>query len=110
MAGRAKALTPLPELAKSLAFTADVPGWLVRFIGWAELAGAAGLILPALTRIWPKLTPLAAAALALIMVLAIAFHLLRGEAAMIGGPIVLLVLAAFVAWARMTKAPIAPRP
>ena len=43
--------------------------------GAAEILGALGVILPRLTGILPVLTPLAAAGLALIMVVAISLHL-----------------------------------
>jgi DoxX-like family len=83
--------------------------WLARFIGFAELAGAAGLVLPAATRVMPWLTPLAAAGLAVIMALAVPFHVMHGEAGDIAFNIVPALLAAIVAWGRSTRARIAPR-
>jgi uncharacterized membrane protein YphA (DoxX/SURF4 family) len=71
---------------------------LATFIGISELTGALGLILPLATHIAPVLTPLAALGLAIIMVLAIRFHLWRREPATPAA--VLLVLAAFVAIGR----------
>lgn len=109
MAGVMKSTTPLPELAKTLAWAADVPGPLVRFIGAAELAGAIGLLLPALFRVRPGLTPLAGIGLSIVMVLAAGFHVMRGEFALVGMPIVLGALAAFVAWGRLRAVPIATR-
>ncbi len=83
------------------------PTALTLFIGISELAGAIGVIVPALTRIKPILTPIAAAALGLVMVLATGFHAVRGESvAMTAG---LTVVALFVAWGRAFKAPIRPR-
>ena len=79
---------------------------LVRFIGVSELAGAIGLILPAATKIKPTLTPLAALGLLTIMILAMAFHLSRGEAQALPINMALGGLAAFVAWGRTKKAPI----
>ncbi|MDP8989853.1 MAG: DoxX family protein [Acidobacteriota bacterium] len=67
---------------------------LVTFIGISELAGALGLILPLATHIAPLLTPLAALGLAIIMVLAIGFHIRRKEPST--PAVVLLVLAIFV--------------
>ena len=58
------------------------PEWLVRFIGVVEFLGALGMILPALTRILPWLTPLAALGFAVIQVLAIGTHAALGEIAM----------------------------
>ncbi len=108
-AGAMKLTTPLAELAVSLPWTADVPGLLVRFIGVAEVLGGLGLVLPAATRILPRLTPIAAAALALDMVFATIFHLVRGEAMMTPINLILAALLAFVAWGRTARAPIAPR-
>jgi putative oxidoreductase len=109
MGGSAKATQPIAELSTRMPWAADIPEALVRFIGISELAAAVGLLLPALTRIRPGLTPLAAAGLATIMALAAVFHAARGEG---GGIVVNLVLggvAAFVAWGRYKKVPIAAR-
>ena len=59
-AGINKLTQPVEVLgAMNMAFALVVPEWLTRFIGLAETLGAIGLILPALTRILPRLTPLA---------------------------------------------------
>jgi putative oxidoreductase len=87
----------------------SVPEGLVRFIGASELAGALGLLLPALTRIKPGLTALAAVGLATVMLLAALFHLSRGEGGALVPNFVLAGLAVFIAWGRTKKAPIAPR-
>src|SRR5213593_3263983 len=52
---------------------------LVVFIGFAEVLGAAGLVLPMATGIVPWLTPLAAVGLAIIVLMATGFHLRAGE-------------------------------
>ena len=109
MAGVSKATQPIADLAQQLVWPGAVPAGLVRFIGTAELLGAIGLVLPAATRIKPWLTPLAAAGLVTVMVLASAFHLTRGEFGGIAFNAVLGSIAAFVAWGRFRKAPIAPR-
>lgn len=108
MAGAMKATTPIAELTPKMPWVANLP-YLVRFIGVSELAGALGLLLPALTRIKPWLTPLAALGLVVVMVLATAFHILRGEYPVLPVPLLLGALAAFVAWGRTRKAPIAAR-
>lgn len=108
MAGSLKTFTPIDELALQMPWVTSTPA-LVRFIGVSELAGALGLILPALTRIRPSLTPLAAAALVLVMILATLFHAVRGEWPGVPVNLVLGGLAAFVAWGRFRKVPIAPR-
>jgi hypothetical protein len=110
MAGLMKTTTPIAELATKLPWVGAVPEALVRFIGTAELLAAVGLILPSATRIRPVLTPLAAVGLVTIMVLAVPFHAMRGELAhALPVNLVLGGLAAFVAWGRFKKAPIASR-
>ncbi|HLV66390.1 MAG TPA: DoxX family protein [Polyangiaceae bacterium] len=109
MAGFPKTFSPMEELVQAIPSLAGSPEALVRFIGISELLGAIGLVLPALTRIQPRLTPLAAAGLALVMVLAALFHLVRGELSAMPINLVLGALAAFVVWGRLEAAPIAPR-
>jgi len=109
MAGINHGIRPLEEAVKTSPWIAGVPPGLTRFIGLAELAGAVGLILPAATRIKPWLTPLAAVGLAIIMALAVPFHILRGEANVIGMHVIVVGLSVFVAWGRHRKAPIAAR-
>ncbi len=84
-----------------------LPRGLVAFIGVCEILGALGLILPSATGILPWLTPLAAAGLCLVMVLATGFHLARHESSGIGLTLVLLLLAAFVAYGRVMLLPVA---
>ena len=79
----------------------------IRLIGVAELLGAAGLILPAVTHIAPILVPLAAVGLVLVMVGAAAVHARRKEAVNIVVNAVLLGLAVFVAWGRFGPYPFA---
>lgn len=108
-AGFTKLFGQMPELGEKMFWTKDVPLALVRFIGASELGAAIGLLLPAATRVKPILTAWAGAGLATVMVLAIVFHLMRGEAPYITGPLILGLLASFVAWGRFTRAPIMPR-
>src|SRR5919109_3691943 len=57
----------------------DLPRSQVVFIGFAEVLGAAGLVLPMLTGVLPWLTPLAAIGLATIVLMAAGFHLRADE-------------------------------
>ena len=109
MSGFMKVAQPIAELAKMLPWAAQVPGGLVRFIGISEVLGGLGLILPALLRIKPTLTAWAAVGIAVIMILAAAFHASRGENSAIGMNVILALLAAFAAWGRFKKAPIQPK-
>ena len=107
MAGFMKSTQAVDVLAANgINWAPQLPLALVRFIGISEFLGAVGLILPALTKIKPFLTPLAALGLLTIMILAMGFHVSRGEAGALPFNIVLGGLAAFVAWGRTSKAPI----
>lgn len=107
MAGGMKLFNPAAaEMAKQ---QSNMPYALTYFIGVSEVLGALGMILPAATRIAPKLTGFAGIGLLTIMVLAFGFHLSRGELSHTPPVIVLGALAAFVAWGRLKRAPIAPR-
>ena len=109
MSGFMKLSQPIEALAGQMPWVTSFPAAMVRFIGAVEVAGALGLILPSLTRIQPRLTPLAALGLVVVMVLASALHISRGESAVVPMNLVLAALAAFVAWGRFKRAPIAPR-
>jgi uncharacterized membrane protein YphA (DoxX/SURF4 family) len=95
---------------RAVAWYAAVPQALIVFIGVCEVLGGIGLILPAMTRVKPELTPLAAGGLALTMVLAAGFHLVRGEYALVPATLVLGAGAAFTAAGRWKLRPIAPAP
>lgn len=109
LTGFMKLTMPLADLAQHMVWTGDVPPILVRFTGAAEMAGAIGLVLPALTGIQPGLTPLAAAGLTVLMALASIFHVGRGEIWNLEVTVPLCAAAAFVAWGRLTRAPLTLR-
>jgi uncharacterized membrane protein YphA (DoxX/SURF4 family) len=111
IAGFVKTFLPVPDMvANGITFAPDVPLWLTRFIGVAELSGAIGIILPSLTRIAPRLTWKAASGFVAIQVLAIGFHATRGELARaLPMNLALLLPAMFVLWGRTVKAPLVPR-
>ena len=107
-AGGMKLVLPLEKLTGSI----PLPGLLLRFIGVAEVLGALGLILPGLLRIRPGLTPLAAVGLVIIMIGATVVTLMTGQVAPALIPLVLGLLAAFVAygrWSYFTAATRIPR-
>lgn len=103
MAGVMKSTQPIDKLLKSgVTWTDRFPLTTVRTIGISELLGAIGLILPWLLNIVPVLTPLAATGLALLQLLAIFHHAKHKESKAIVFNVVLLSLAAFVAYGRFT--------
>lgn len=109
MVGYSHGLMPYDEIAAQAVWMDQVPHGLARFIGYAELAGGVGLILPAATRIQPWLTPLAALGVATIMILALIFHVARGEASVVWIHALVASAALFVAWGRWRRVPIRGR-
>jgi len=105
MAGGMKIMRSKEQLAANMAWVEDFSAAQVRGIGVLEILGALGLILPAAIGILPILTPLAGVGLALLMVGAALTHLRRSEANMIPVNVVLLLLAAFVAYGRFVLSP-----
>jgi uncharacterized membrane protein YphA (DoxX/SURF4 family) len=105
MAGATKLARPKEKLAKDMAWAEDFSQPAVRLIGAAEVLGAIGVVLPALTGVLPWLTPLAALGLVLLMVGAALTHLRRKEYGNIAMNAVLLVLAAFVVYGRFFVLP-----
>lgn len=106
-AGVSKLVMSMEQMAGPVAF----PEWFLRFIGVAEALGGLGLILPALLRIRPSLTPLAAAGLVIIMIGAVGTTLMGGAetAKMAAIPAIVGLLCAFVAYGRWRLVPIRPR-
>lgn len=108
-AGFMKLTTPIPDLAKMMPWTGQLPTTFVRFVAVVDLCGGIGILFPALMRIKPSLTVLAALGCSVLQVLATIFHLSRGEAMLTPLNFVLLALSVFVLWGRSKKAPILPR-
>ena len=98
--GFSKLTMPIGQLSNMMVWTTSLPEIVVRLIGLAEVAGALGLLLPAITRIQPNLIPTAALGLVVVMLLAVVFHISRGELQMIAPSLILGILAGFVAWGR----------
>jgi putative oxidoreductase len=105
-AGFVKAFLPLPRVKKTFPWANDVPPGLTRFIGGAELLGALGIILPAVTGILPWLTIAAAIGLALVLLCAAVFHASRREFSGIGLNVILLGLSLFVVIGRLLWVPL----
>jgi uncharacterized membrane protein YphA (DoxX/SURF4 family) len=100
MAGLAKVSQPKDKLVKQMGWVEDFSDNAVKGVGAVEILAALGLILPAATGIATILTPLAATGLVVTMILAGIVHVRRGEQSKLPINIVLLILAAVVAWGR----------
>jgi uncharacterized membrane protein YphA (DoxX/SURF4 family) len=77
--------------------------------GTAEILGGLGLVLPGITKIQTRLTPLAGAGLVLVMIGAMWWHAQRGEFQNIVLNLVLAAGAAFIAYGRWKLKPLAGR-
>ncbi len=99
-------LSPPPAIAVQM--NASLPRWFQLFLGVAEVAAAAGLVLPGVTRILPWLMTWAAGGIVIVTVSATVFHLARGEFSSAVTTLILAGLATFVAVMRHRR-PISAR-
>ncbi len=95
-AGVTKLVLPAAELAGQL----HAPVLFLRFIGVCETLGALGLVLPGLLRVRRGLTPLAATGLVIVMDGAVGVTVATAPLSMALVPLVVGLLAAFVALGR----------
>lgn len=98
--GFGKLTRPKEQLRERMGWVDDFSQGTIRLIGAAEVLGALGLVLPAATGVATWLTPTAAVGLVVVMLGAVATHLRRREPQVLPVNVVLLLLAAFVAWQR----------
>ncbi|KAA6438281.1 DoxX family protein [Dyadobacter flavalbus] len=107
--GMMKLFYPAEKLSIMWPWTGEVSAALLNFTGVIDLLAATGLILPALIRIQPKLTPVTACGVIILMVCASTFHILRNESQVIGANVFFAITAAFIAWGRFRKVPVLPK-
>ena len=92
-AGLMKLSTPKERLVERMEWARGVTPRGIKAIGFVELVGGIGLVLPALTGVLPWLTTLAAFGLALAMVFAIFTHIrLRETSQALPAAVLLLLL------------------
>ena len=95
-----------PGLPAMMGWMYELSPALHWFSGIAEILGGLGLILPSVTRIQTRLTPLAGLGLVLVMLGALTWHLQRGEAQNIMFNVVLALVAGFIAYGRWKLSPL----
>ncbi len=93
------------DAGRRMAWVAALPKKLAVALGSLEMLAALGLIVPAWTGVQPWLTPTAALALAVLMAVAVAFHVRRREIPQIAFSTTFGLIAAFVAVGRFFVAP-----
>lgn len=94
-------LAPPPDIAAQM--DATLPRWFQVFLGVAEILAAVGLTVPGLTKIQPWLVSWAAAGIVIVMISATVWHLVRAEITSALVTLVLLAMAAFVAYMRRSE-------
>ncbi len=98
---------PPPEVARLM--NESLPRWFQLFLGTAEVLASVGLVLPGLTRVMPWLVTWAAVGIMIVMVSATIYHVARNEISSAVVTLVLLAMAAFVAYMRHRVLPIRAR-
>jgi uncharacterized membrane protein YphA (DoxX/SURF4 family) len=98
-----------PPAGVAAQMNATLPRWFQLFLGIAEVLAAVGLVLPGLTRIQTWLVSWAAGGIVIVMISATGYHLARGEVSSAVITLILLVMAAFVAYMRYRVLPIGAR-
>ena len=91
-AGIFKLVGPAAMMTKGVA----IPVGLLRFVGFVEMLGALGLVLPGIFRIHRELTPIAAAGLVIVMSGATGATVAQGQGAAAIVPAIVGILAAIV--------------
>ncbi|MES2740440.1 MAG: DoxX family protein [Pseudomonadota bacterium] len=107
--GLTKLLLPIADLTRMMVWPGEFPVAFVHTVGLVDLAGGLGILLPSLTRIYPRVAVWAALGCVVLQVLAIGFHGSRGELVALPLNLVLLPLAIFVLWGRGKRLPIRAR-
>lgn len=97
VAGVYKLFTPKIKLQKTMLWTEDYSEGTIKFIAIAEILGALGIIFPLALNIMPILTPIAALALAFVMLLATRIHAGRKEYKEVTMNLAIIVVAFLVA-------------
>jgi tellurite resistance protein TehA-like permease len=106
LAGLAKLVRSREALEPRMPWVSAFPTWAVTSIGAAEVAGSAALVLPGALGIVTVLVPVAAGCLAVLMLGAVATHLVRKEPPEAVPATVLMVLATVLAATRGTGWPL----
>ncbi len=96
--GGMKVVQSRDQMRPIMPWVDDVRLVLVRAIGLAEVLGALGLLLPRMTGIAPGLAISAAVGLTLLQILALGFHLVRGETRNLWLNVVLIALGIVTVW------------
>ena len=104
--GAMKLFMPVEKLAAMWVWPGQYPLWFLYGLGVIDIAGGVGVLLPALTKIKPGLTVVAAWCGIALQICATVFHFSRGEADHTPANFVAIGLLFFIIWGRTKVAPI----
>lgn len=107
--GGTKAFVTIADLAVQWPSIGAIDPLLVRLLGIVDMLGAIGLIVPAILRIRPMLTVLAAWGVLALMACALVFHVRQDELGQVGVNLFFGSLALFIAWGRSRRSPVTVR-
>jgi putative oxidoreductase len=109
MDGVVRLWLPMDALRERLPWVNPYTNDWVRFTGWALLCAAVALVLPPLLRLGEKLVPATAMAMALVMIITAAQHLIRGRPQMVAIDACIFAMCVLVAWGRTKRVPFEER-
>lgn len=101
-----KILSSSDRLVEMMAWTAEIPHWLIVSFGVLELMGAFLVAAPAVTRTPQRVVGYTAALFSGLMVIATALHIMHDELRLAPVTFALAALSAFVAWGRILHKPL----
>jgi len=104
-AGTFKLLLPFDQAVEVFPWAADVSGLFI-VTSVLDILGGIGIVLPALVRVLPRTTVVAAVGVLFLMLSSVVFYLSRGEASEIAPNLVMAAVAAAIAWGRWRTVPI----
>jgi len=93
----------IEQLQKTVAAMRELPRGLWAVLGAAGCLGGLGLILPGLFKVLPKLTPIAAVAVAVESVLINSFYIYYGDYDPLPYSAAMALMAAFIAYGRFKR-------
>lgn len=103
--GVVRAFAPIGNLQRNIPWADASNDVILRVTGYALMFVAAALIVPGLIRVGEKLVPATALAMAIVLAVTTASHLIRHMRTNLLVDVVLLAGCAFVAWGRARKLP-----
>jgi hypothetical protein len=95
----------LPTMQEAIQKLGKASRWVLTLVAIVTFLGALGLILPGILGVAPRITPVTAGILSIILLASLFFHVRSREKPKIFVSLVLFALAAFVAWGRWVIVP-----